>query len=86
MPAGAVRIEILPGVVIAAPLADVRSFRRDVAKGTVAVVLEDDQSFVGKLIELPNVSLALKGAGATTSVPLAGIAQFDRAVPGARRL
>jgi hypothetical protein len=86
MPAGAVRLEILPGVVISAPLTDVRSFRRDVARGTVAVVMEDDQSFVGKLVELPSVAIALKGAGATTSVPLAGIAQFDRAVPGARRL
>jgi hypothetical protein len=86
MPAGAVRLEILPGVVIAAPLADVRSFRRDVGRGTVAVAMEDDQSFVGKLVELPNVSLSLKGAGATSMVPLAGIAQFDRAVPGARRL
>lgn len=86
MPAGAVRLEILPGIVIAAPLADMRSFRRDVARGTAAVVMEDDQSFVGKLVELPNVSIALKGAGAVTSVPLAGIAQFDRAVPGARRL
>lgn len=86
MPGGAVRLEILPGVVVAAPLAEMRSFRRDVTRGTVAVVMEDDQSFVGKLVELPNVSLALKGAGATNSVPLAGVAQFDRSVPGARRL
>jgi hypothetical protein len=86
MPAGSVRLEILPGVVIAAPLADMRAFRRDVARGTVAVVMEDDQSLVGKLVELPNAAIALKGAGATTSLPLAGIAQFDRAVPGARRL
>ncbi len=85
MPAGAVRIEILPGVIIAAPLAEMRTFRRDLSRGTVSVVMEDDQSFIGKLVELPNANIALTGAGAVTTVPLASIAQFDRAVPGARR-
>jgi len=86
MPPGNIRVELFPGNVVSVPLPDVQYLQRDLRKGTISVILADDQTFSGKLLELPKVSIQFVGEMPVAPVPLERIVVFERRTPSNRRL
>lgn len=86
LPKGTVRLEILAGTTVNLPLSDVQLMQRDIRGGTATITLADDQTFVGKLVELPKVTLKLGEDKSSVSVPLERVALLERLPPGGRRL
>jgi hypothetical protein len=86
LPAGNVRIEVFEGQTVTVPLPEVRLLQRDVSRGTVAVTLRDEQTFTGRLVELPQVALAVETERGKIEIPLDQVVQFERVLPGGRRL
>ena len=50
----------------------------------MTVTLMDDQSFTGKLVELPKVPIPVTVEERTVTVPLERIALLERTTPGGR--
>lgn len=86
LPAGNVRLELFPGTVVTIPLDEVQLFRRDVATGTATVTLSDEQTFSGKLLELPKVNVTFTGENPPPPIPLERVVVLDRRTVGGRRL
>jgi hypothetical protein len=86
LPAGNIRVELFPGNVVSVPLPDVQYLQRDVRKGTISVILGDDQTFSGKLLELPKVTIQFVGEMPLAPVPLERIIVLERRTPSNRRL
>jgi len=86
MPAGSIRVELFPGNVVSVPLSEVQYLQRNLRKGTISVILADDQTFSGKLLELPKVSIQFVGEMPLAPVPLERIVVFERRTPSNRRL
>jgi len=85
LPQGNIRLEVLNGAVMSLPLQNLQWFQRDTTRGTITLTLNDDQTFTGKLVELPRVTVALENERGKQSVPLDRIAQLERTAPGSRR-
>jgi hypothetical protein len=86
LPAGTVRVEVLPGSVVSVPLPQVQYLQRDLRRGTITVILADDQTFSGKLLELPKVSIQFAGEKPRAPIPLDRIVVLERRTPSNRRL
>lgn len=86
LPAGNIRVELFPGNVVSVPLPEVQYLQRDVRRGTISVILGDDQTFSGKLLELPKVSITFVGEMPLAPVPLERVVVFERRTPSNRRL
>jgi hypothetical protein len=86
VPAGTVRLEVMNGTSVSIPLESVQWLQRDVPNGTATVTLLDDQSFTGKLVEVPKVTLAVDTDKGKQNVAFDQVAQFERVPPGGRKL
>lgn len=86
MPAGNIRVEIFPGNTISVPLTQVQYLQRNIRRGTISVILADDQTFSGKLVELPKVSIKFAGEMPIAPIPLERIVVLERRTPSNRRL
>ena len=85
-PAGNIRLEVLDGKTVSLPLPDVQRLQRDPQRGTATVRLMDEQTFSGRLVELPRVSISVTTErGDEVSVPLQEVAQLERVIPEIRR-
>ena len=90
MPAGQIRLEILEGKTVEVPLAQLQALSRDIPRGTAVAALADGQSFTGKLLELPRVSLVIEPTGTSIqtepqTIPLERISQLQiTVIPGSR--
>jgi hypothetical protein len=86
-PNGDVKLEPLTGSQITVPLQDVQTLQRDQTRDAVTVTLADGQSYTGKLVQLPSVSIAVTTpAGQMVSVPLSRVSYLERTPPGGRLL
>jgi hypothetical protein len=85
LPEGNIRIEVLPGTSVNIPLPEVQWLQRDLRRGTVSVTLADDQTFSGKLVDLPKVSIKFTGEMPPEPVPLERIVVLERRTPSGRR-
>lgn len=86
-PTGEVKLEPLTGSQITVPLLDVQNLQRDQARDAVSVTLADGQSYTGKLVQLPNVSIAVTtSTGQMVNVPLSRVSYLERTPPGGRLL
>lgn len=84
-PQGEVRMEVLTGSPITVPLQDVQSLQRDQSRDSVTVTLADGQSYTGKLLQLPNVTIPVTTtSGEKVSVPLQRVSYLERTPPGGR--
>ncbi|MGV3723673.1 MAG: hypothetical protein ACO1SX_22475, partial [Actinomycetota bacterium] len=86
LPAGNVKLELFPGATVTVPLSQVQLLRRNLQDNTAMVTLADDQSFSGKLLELPKVNVTFTGEQAPAPIPLARVVVLDRRTGGGRRL
>jgi hypothetical protein len=84
LPDAGVKVELFSGVSVTIPLTEVQVLRRNLASGTISLTLSDEQTFTGKLLELPKVSIAFTG-GMPAALPLERIVVLERRT-GARRL
>jgi hypothetical protein len=86
-PSGDLKLEPLTGSPITVPLQDVQTLQRDQARDAVTVTLADGQSYTGKLVSLPEVSIVVTTpAGQMVSVPLSRVSYLERTPPGGRLL
>lgn len=93
IPPAPLRLEVLSGATVSIPFAEVQAFQRNLARGTAAVTLLDEQSFTGKLVEMPDVTLTVtaspgpdsREAAPPRTVRLAEVAQFERPMAAVRR-
>jgi len=86
LPAGNLRLELFPGAAVTIPLQQVQLLRRNVAAGTASVTLADEQTFSGKLLELPKVSVTFTGEDAPAAIALERVVVLERRTGGGRRL
>lgn len=86
LPAGNVRLELFAGAAVTVPLSQVQLLRRNLQANTATVTLADDQSFSGKLLELPKVNVTFTGDDAPAPIPLSRVVVLDRRIGGGRRL
>lgn len=86
LPAGNVRVEVLSGSVVSLPLPQVQFMQRDLHRGTVNVTLADGQTFSGKLVELPNISITMGEMNNRVTVPLSNVVVLERPVPAGSTL
>ncbi len=87
LPKGIIQLQVLNGVNVSLPLADVQLYQRDLRNNTAVVTLADEQTFTGKVVQLPKVSVALtdQNSRSTASLPLERIALLERVPPAGRR-
>ncbi len=85
LPKGSIRLEVFAGKSVSLPLTEVRLLQRDASAGTATVVLRDDQTFTGKLQELPKVNLVVETERGKQTVAMDRVAQFERGTPASRR-
>ncbi|HEU4754217.1 MAG TPA: hypothetical protein VFU47_13995 [Armatimonadota bacterium] len=84
LPAGTVRVEVLPGKTVDVPLRAVEGLYRDLQNGTVTLQLNSElaenvgQTISGKLLELPQVTLELGEAPNRQSVALSRVVALQR--------
>jgi hypothetical protein len=86
LPAGNVKLELFPGATVTVPLSQVQLLRRNLQANTAMITLADDQSFTGKLLELPKVDVTFTGEQAPAPIPLARVVVLDRRTGGGSRL
>jgi hypothetical protein len=86
LPAGNVKLELFAGATVNIPLSQVQLLRRNIQSDTAVVTLADEQSFSGKLLELPKVNVTFTGENAPAPIPLARVVVLDRRTGGGRRL
>lgn len=91
LPQTPIKLEVLQGTTVSVPLSEVRLLQRNAVRGTARVTLLDEQSFSGKIIELPKVTLSIAPtdlvdpAGKTPparAVNMEDVVQFERATGG----
>jgi hypothetical protein len=82
LPVGDIRVQVLDQTVVGIPTRSVSWFRRDLAAGTITVVLADQQVFTGKLVELPRVSVNVTVGDQKQSIPLERVVALQRTLPG----
>jgi hypothetical protein len=86
-PNGDVKLEPLAGSPITVPLQEIQTLQRDQSRDAVTLTLADGQSYTGKLVQLPEVSIAVTTpAGPVVTVPLSRVSYLERTPPGGRLL
>jgi hypothetical protein len=82
-PAGSVRMEIQQGKPFDVPIESIQSLQRDPRTGRIDITLLDDQSYSGRLVQLPSVALPLTGEdGMVRPIPFDRIVVFERPTLG----
>ena len=91
LPSAPVKLEVLQGSTVNVPFSDIRLLQRNAVRGTARVTLMDEQSFSGKIVELPKVSLSITPSDtvdpegktpAARTINLEDMVQFERATGG----
>lgn len=85
LPDGTIKLQIFDGTTVNLPLKSVQSYQRNAARGTAIITLEDDQTFSGKIVDLPKVEIRFAGENPPPAIPLDRIAVLERTPPGGRR-
>jgi hypothetical protein len=84
LPPGQVRVALFGGSTVDLPLPRIQFLQRDLTAGSIRIVLDDEQTFAGKLVSLPDVGIPLGPDRDSPSVPLSRIAVMERTPPGGR--
>jgi hypothetical protein len=91
LPQATIKLEVLQGSTVSVPFSEVRLLQRNTVRGTARVTLMDEQTFTGKVVELPKVSLSITptdivdAEGKTPparTISLEDVVQFERATGG----
>jgi hypothetical protein len=82
LPRGVIEVEVLGGRTLSLPLENTVLFRRDLGRGMISVSQLDGQSFVGKLVRLPGVSIEVSNDAGKQTVALSRVLQMNRTPPG----
>lgn len=83
-PQGNLQLQVLDGKNVALPLQDVLVIQRDETRGTAVVTLADNQTFTGRLLDVPNVNIPITTPTGPVTIPLQRVAFLERTPPGGR--
>jgi hypothetical protein len=84
LPAAPLRVQVFDGKPFTVSLADVVTYRRDLPRQLVSVVLEDGQSFTARALDLPKVAVPILTEAGPRSIPFEQIGLLEWATPGGR--